>query len=435
VAERWLYGWGLASVGLGGASLSVPLYVVALGGGPATLGVLAATAAAAGAPGALGVGWLADRTGRRRRYVLAAVGVVAAALATVPAVTSMPVIVAANAAVWFAFAAAVPVLTLLAVVDAPESAWSDRIARLNRWQGIGWALGLLVGFVVVLLGDRLGGLAPVVAQRAVCLVCAASAGVGLLVALRTLPVDPSGPPPRPRRLRRALHTAPRFGVRGAAFPVTVRWMDPRGLDPRRFVRRFTPALALFFLAVTLAFAGFGAFFAPLPAYLGSTGFGADGAFGLYLALNGAAAVAFGAAGRLLARYDVTAVHAAALAGRGVTLPAVALAGGGVAPTVVLFLLIGLSWAVIAVSAGTLVTRLAPSIVRGEALGVYSALSAVAGGVGSAAGGRLAASSYDLAFGVSGGLVLAGAAVVVVLRWHVARGGDTGRTVYSTDRTD
>jgi len=45
VSDRWLYAWGLASIGLGGASLIVPLYAVELGGGPITLGILAAAAA------------------------------------------------------------------------------------------------------------------------------------------------------------------------------------------------------------------------------------------------------------------------------------------------------------------------------------------------------------------------------------------------------
>jgi hypothetical protein len=41
-------------------------------------------------------------------------------------------VIAANAAIWFAFAAATPVRTLLAVVGTPEDEWSDRIARLNQ---------------------------------------------------------------------------------------------------------------------------------------------------------------------------------------------------------------------------------------------------------------------------------------------------------------
>ncbi|MFB6103283.1 MAG: MFS transporter [Haloplanus sp.] len=438
MSDRWLHAWGLASVGLGGASLIIPLYAVELGGGPVTLGVLAAVAPLAGAPGALGIGWLADRTGRRRGYVLGAIGVVAVALAAVPAVESIPAVIVANAAIWFAFAAAGPVLTLLAVVGAPERAWSDRIARLNEWQGIGWAVGLLVGFLVLVVGERLVNLSPLAAQRAVCVACAASVGLGSVVATRTLPADPDGTLPAPRRIRRAIREASRFSVRGATFPFTPRRVDVRGLHPRRFVRRFTTELAVFFVAVVLVFAGFGAFFAPVPAYLASAGVGTDGAFGLYLVLNVAAAGFFRAAAALAARYEVTVVNAGGLVIRGIALPAVALTSGALAPIALLFGVIGLSWAVIVVSAGTLVTRLSPPIVRGEALGVYSALSVLAGGVGSVGGGWLAATTgYVGAFAVAGGLVLVGAAVVLSLRrrGEARPSADTERTVYSADRTE
>jgi MFS family permease len=438
VSDRWLYGWGLAAIGLGGASLVVPLYVVELGGGPVTLGVLAAAAAAAGAPGALVVGRLADRTGHRRGYVLGAIAVVAGGLAVVAGVESIPVVVAANAAIWFAFAAATPVLTLLAVVGAPESEWSDRITRLNEWQGVGWALGLLVGFCVLVGGERLVGLDARTALRAVCLVCGTSAAAGWLVTARALPAGPGpGAGPAPRRLRRALRGAARFGVRGAGFPFTPTRMDFRDLHPRRFVRRFTPGLALYFAAVVLVFAGFGAFFAPLPAYLGNVGFGDDAVFGIYLALNVGAAAFFGSAGWLVERYEVALVHAGSLAVRAVALPAVVVVSGTLAATLPLFVLVGVTWAVIAVSAATLVTRLSPAIVRGEALGVYGALSTVASGVGSVVGGWLAASGYARAFGVAGGLVLVGAGIVVVLRWRIADGAASGaeRTVYSTDSTE
>ena len=437
VSDRWLYGWGLASIGLGGASLVVPLYVVELGGGPVVLGVLAAAAAAAAAPGALVVGRLADRTGHRRGYVLGAIAVVAGGLAVVAGVESIPVVVAANAGIWFAFAAATPVVTLLAVVGAQESAWSDRITRLNEWQGVGWALGLLVGVCVLVGGERLVGLDARTALRAVCLVCGTSAAAGWLLTARALPVGP-GPRagPAPRRLRRALRGATRFGVRGAGFPFTPTRMDFRGLHPRRFVRRFTPSLALYFAAVVLVFAGFGAFFAPLPAYLAGVGFGDDAVFGLYLALNVGAAASFGSAGELVERYEVTLVHAGSLAVRAVTFPAIVATGGVLAATLPLFVLVGVTWAVIAISAVTLVTRLSPPIVRGEALGVYGALSTLASGVGSVGGGWLAASGYGRAFAVAGASVTAGVGVVMVLRRRVA-GGTAGpeRTVYSTDRTE
>ncbi|WP_435070035.1 MFS transporter [Haloplanus sp. C73] len=435
MTDRWLYGWGLASIGLGGASLIVPLYVVSLGGGPVMLGILAAAAAVAGAPGALVVGRLADRTGHRRGYVLGAIGVVAAGLTVVAAVESIPIVVVANAAIWFAFAAATPVLTLLAVVGAPEAEWSDRIARLNEWQGVGWALGLLVGFLVVVGGERLLGLPPVTVQRLVCLVCAVSTGAGGLVTATALPSERDSSLPAPRRFRRAFQSAARFGVRGASFPVSPPRVDVRGLHPRRFVRRFTPSLALYFLAVTLAFAGFGAFFAPLPAYLASAGFGSDTVFGLYFALNAGAAIFFGVSATLVARYEVALVHLGSLVVRGVAIPLVVVAGGALMVVAPIFVVIGFTWAVIAVSAATLVTRLSPPIVRGEALGVYSALAALAGGVGSIAGGWLASLGYDYAFAFAGGLVFAGGAVVLVLRRRIDADARPEQTVYSAAGTE
>ena len=76
----------------------------------------------------------------------------------------------------------------------------------------------------------------------------------------------------------------------------------------------------------------------------------------------------------------------------------------------------MTWALIAVTGGTIVTRLAPPSLRGEALGVYTALSTLAGGIGSIAGGALAdAADFAVAFGVAGAVIVVGAAVVVSLR--------------------
>ncbi|SMO82310.1 MFS transporter [Halorubrum cibi] len=424
MSKPWLYAWGLAAVAFGGASLVVPLYVVELGGSAATLGTLAAVAAAVGVPGALVFGRLADRTGRRRGLVLGALALLAATLALLPALESIPAVIAANGVVWFAFASATPVVTLLAVAGAPENEWSARIGELNEYQGVGWALGLLLGTVWTGAAARLGDASGI---GGLVLALAALAGGGLFASVRWLPPDADSADVSPRRLRRALRRANRFSVRAATFPFAVGRADFRRLHPERLTERFTPTLALYFGALSLFFTGFSAFFAPLPAFLTDVGIGSDGVFALYLVSSVASAVLFERAGTLSGRHDPMSLQAAGLAVRGVAFPLVAVVGAvlgaslfGLVAAGVVFGVIGFTWAVIAVTAGTLVTRLAPTSIRGEALGVYAALSALAGAVGSVIGGRLAATSYELGFAVAGGLVLVGAAGVLWLRRCVRR---------------
>ncbi len=180
-------------------------------------------------------------------------------------------------------------------------------------------------------------------------------------------------------------------------------------------------LAGYFLAAVLCFTGFQLFFAPLPLFLTDAGFGSSEVFGLYLVSSVGSAVCYGFAGELSGRYDLRLLNAAPLGARALLFPAVGLAGAafaagplGTAAAGAAFALVGVTWAVIAVVATTVVSRLAPPTLRGEALGVYTALTAAAGGVGGLLGGWLAAFGYDVSFGAAGATVLA-AAVVVGLR--------------------
>lgn len=426
MTRRWLPAWGLVAVAFGGGSLIVPLYVVELGGDAFVLGLLFATGSFVGVPGALVFGLLADRTGKRRAFVLGAMALTVATMATIPLLRLIPLVVAANALLWLGFAAATPVLTLLVVDGEPESVWSDRIASLNKYQGIGWAAGLALGFLVVSGGAAF--VDAIAAQRAFFLACAGSAGLGLVLGLRTLPADTApGAAPSSRRLRRRVREAARFNIRGAAFPFTPGRIDVRQFHPRTFVERFSPALALYFGAVFCVFTGFGAFFAPLPAYLTDVGYGSSGIFGLYLVLNASAAAFYGRVAGLTGAREATTVQAGGLLARGLAFPLVLLVGAvvggtalGTGTVVLVFGLIGVTWAVTAVTAATIVTRLAPPVIRGEALGVYGALVALAGGVGGLVGGSLGAASYPLTFGVACGLVLLGAALVLLVgRKHPA----------------
>jgi MFS family permease len=434
MSERWLYAWGLGSVAFGGASLLVPLYVVELGGTPVDLGLLAASAAVIGAPGAVVFGRLANRVERRRSLVLATLAGVTVALAAVPLLTDIAAVVVANAVLWLVVASVGPVLTMLVVDDAPESAWSERIGRLNTYQGYGWAGGLVLGAVWPVVAGGLAGVAGPGggSTRPLFWLLAGCAGLSTLGAARWLPrpaaVDHVTGERRVRRVARLVASS-RRGIKGSTFafsPNRLYWTT-RGIDLGRLRSRLDGALAAYLAAAALFFTGFAAFWAPLPLFLTGAGFDAGAVFGLYLASSLASAVLYDGAGRVAASRDVRLLQSGALAVRGVLFPLVAVVGGlgaaslGFVAAGVALAAVGATWAVIAVVGTAIVTRLAPPGVRGEVLGAYTALGAVAGGVGGVLGGWVATVGYLAAFGVAGGLVLVGAAVVLSLR--TLSGGD------------
>ncbi|MFC6786159.1 hypothetical protein ACFQFH_09745 [Halobaculum halobium] len=162
--RRWLLAWGLGYAAVGGASVLVPLYAIALDASLAFVGLIAATAALVGVPGAVAWAALAARTDRRRPFVLVALGATAGVLALVPLATTPVTVLALNAALWFVVAAAVPVLNLIVVEGAPVDEWDGHIASLNAWQGYGWVAGLLVGTAWTLVVPRFG-VDPLAGQR------------------------------------------------------------------------------------------------------------------------------------------------------------------------------------------------------------------------------------------------------------------------------
>jgi MFS family permease len=426
-SDRWLYAWALAAVALGAGSLLVPLYFVAIGGSTLLLGVLAGVAAAAGAPGALIFGRVADRTGKRRSLVLLALGLAAGSLVAVALTESVWVVILGNAVLWFAAGAAAPVLTLLVTVGALERDWPGRFATLNRYQGWGWAGGLVLGLGwTTLLSAPLG---TVFAQQTLLWVCAGCVLLSMVFGTRWLPADPgAGEQPRPSRIARAIARSRRLPVRSATFPVgpaRIYWLT-RSLHPRRVAARLTPSLALYLLAVLAIFTGFGVFWGPLPSYLaGTLGYGSGIIFGLYLVSSLGSAFCYDIAGRLAERYDTIGLQTGGLLARAVLHPAVALVGVAIPATAlslltngVVFALIGVAWAVVAITATSIVTRLSPPAIRGETLGLYTALSGLASGVGSVLGGWLAGYGFTVTFGVAGGFVLLGTALVVVV-WQGA----------------
>lgn len=423
--HRWLFAWGLGTIAAGAASLLVPLYVVQLGGDPLELGLLGAVAALLGTPGAVFWGRLADRTANPRGIILFSLVGVGVLLGAMPLTTSIPLLIVANAFLWLVFAAAGPVLTLLVVADVPSSEWNREIALLNTYQGYGWAGGLLLGIVWSVTVETF--VSATVAQQSLFVVCGGAAILAAVLLSRWMPAPSVRKLRRidPERVARRISKAPRLGIRSATFlfsPNRLYW-STRTMHPRRLAQRFTPTLATYYIAVLLFFTGFAAFFAPLPLYLSGVGFSSDMIYALYLIISLGSAVFYGAAGRVSGRMDLRLLQTGALSLRGVAIPLVAVVGTAFAATAVgtvltgvLFVLVGVSWAVIAVTAGTIVTRIAPTGLRGEALGMYTALSLFAGAVGSIAGGAVAtAYGFTVAFAAAGLVILVGGGLVLALK--------------------
>lgn len=281
----------------------------------------------------------------------------------------------------------------------------------------------------------------IAAKRAFFVVSAVATLVGLLVVVVRYPEPVTTSESRFLRLsRRVRATGSNPGRAARAVPYGPRpiyralrevGVGRRGSDRRpgqgllaRLGERFSGRLVRYLAAATLFFAGFSAFFGPLPAYLVDAGYATDEVFGLFILSAAASAAAYGRAGSAAATHGLFRLQAGALLVRAGAFPVVAVVGAAVAPPAglvavgVLFAAIGVAWAAIAVTAAGLVTELAPAPVRAEALGAYTAVGSLGGGVGSVVGGAVAG-----AVGYLPAFVVAGAGVAVAT--SVAAGATPG----------
>lgn len=434
MSDRWLYGWGLGYAAVGAASLLVPLYALQLNASALLVGLIAATAAFAGVPGALLWGNLAARTARRRPFVLVALGSTAVVLALIPFTSSAIAVLVLNAVLWFVVSAAAPVLNLVIVEGVPESEWNERIGKLNAYQGYGWVVGLVLGTIWTSVATR--WFSMMTAQRLLLFVLAAVAAIALVLTRAWYPERPTTEAADFRRVYRRLSRqgwgAGRYLRTVPYGPSRLYWALTSLRQGQRSGRssRFGPALTRYFVAAALFSVGFAIFWGPMPAYLNAGGFDTQTVFVLFLLGNLGSAVCYSPVGSLSGRHDPSVLQGVALGGRVLLFPAIVLltavptlAGG--------FTLIGITWAVIAVTASGLVTKLADASVRGEALGLYTAIVGFATGVGSALGGWLAdLVGYDLTFVVAAGFVVVGLVGVAITRQSSSRA--IGGTPASSD---
>lgn len=410
--DRWLYAWGLGYVAVGGASLLVPVYALTLGATVFDVGLLAATAAFAGVPGALLVGRLAERSGRRRPFVVLPVLGAGGTIAGMTVVDSPLVLLAVNAGLWFAVAAAAPVCNLVMVEGVPTDAWDDRLATLNAVQGYGWVLGLVLGIAWL---AAVPSVAPTEAQRSLLLILAGTA----LVSASGVSILFPEPPGDGRIGRRVARRFARLGRRDLGAGRFIRlnplgagrlYWSLRSLDLGAVGQSMTKPLGLFLGGTTLVAIGSAIFWGPMPAYLDARGLSTAAIFAVFLTANLGSAVSYGRVAALEPYVGASRLQLGAVGARVALFPGTVLVAGGIVSFLaVFFLFVGVSWALIAVTAPLLVARLAPAGGHGEALVAYTAVISAGTGAGSVLGGAIAVrTGYLISFGFAGAMVLLGA---------------------------
>lgn len=411
-SDRWLFAWALGYAAIGAASLLIPIYALSLGGGPFIAGALEATAGLAGVPGALIWGNFADKTGWRRGFVLISLAGSGVVLGLFPFVKSLSALLVVNTVLWFLVAAATPVVTLFMIENAPERDWEARIGLLNAYQRYGWVGGLVVG--TAWLGFGTSQFSPLVAQRSFFLLCAIAAIGAAPLAFYWLPSEATTSAVRlarsPRSISRLVSGSGRY-LKLIPYAPARATVALRNGASGRFFSRFSASLRRYLITAFLFSTGAAMFFGPVPAYLTDLGYPSAFIFGFFILASLSSAILFVPVGKLAAERQPKSLQLSALGIRTFLFPAVgaiSLISGYAVRSLGLgigFMLLGATWAVIAVTGAGLVSRNANPSLRGEALGAYTALSGIGGGFGGLIGGYVAlVFGYLTAFSIAGGVI-------------------------------
>jgi len=421
--DTWYYAFLPNNAAGGSTSPIIPLFVTdVLRGNIAQVGAITAVSSVASVPSFIVWGNLSDYLRRRRAFVMVGfVGMAISMLAMGLSSTLLHYFVG-NLLLGLLATAAAPIGTVLVLELSRKEEWAPRLGRFSAIGGAGWVVGLVVGAFWMELG--VFGWDEEEILRSLFLLSAALALLSAGLAARLIP-EPASTLPR-RELH--LHDVPlRIMERAKYLPNRVLHVvglfnrRPQALH-RRPDRRFSRAL-WFFLATSLVlYTGFTAFYVAFPIFLNDAGIPKSQIFVVYLASSVAAALTYGAAGRLCQRWGARRVQLAATSARVLFFPSFILvlevaAGPAVRLGLLLLLhaIVGVCWALISVSGNALASELAPDRARGEALGLFNAITGAGAIVGALVGGVVAELfGFAWEFVAASALVLVGTALLAVL---------------------
>lgn len=442
----WFYSFIPNKLGLGATLNLPPLYITeVLGGSVADLGIASALTSAATVPAAALWGWLSDRYGTRKLYII--LGYLGLSIPTI--------LMALCTNVWQFFALAVllgawsvagaPVSSTLIMDTTPKEHWEDAFGRFNTISGWGIVAGRVVGLATIFYGIDLIGNANT--QRGLWLI---SGGLSLLSVMwgwSTVPI-PGAPKPRPPR-----QTAPDLS-RFVGFPLVERARYiPHAIyhlpvwHPREFVRILAQGLShvpdqlqatmrggiallhnpliAYYLASFLLFTMSVMAYTPFPVWQRQELFNSGASVFLIGMINSiASTLTYRRMGTLIKRYGSIRVQMATISlrilvfGGFAVISLLGLRGWqSMAVLIVLQTLSGFGWAGIAVAGNTTIAHLAPKGSEGVAVGAYTSFVSIGSIVGALISGYLVLwLDYAVVFAAGA----AGVGLTVYLLWLIRR---------------
>lgn len=393
----------------------------AFGESVSTIGLLSSSASLAGVAGSLIWGRLSDAAHRRKPFIVTSYAAVCICFFGLLWARSIGAVLLFNIALSFFWIANASVSVLLVIENQPDNLWEAKISVLNQFGAFGWLLGLVMGSVG--LSVLAGRLDERDAIQSLFVVLGLGAGAAASLALALVPRT------RAKYIQRSFR-----GLRTAVgnFLVETGRFTPQHLyhrfSPRALPKLFfsteglRPRTKLFLLSTFIAFVGIGFYAIPLPLLLTERfGISSSSTFLLYAALHGGIVIAYPFASHRIWRAGNRRVQMGALAVRVVLFFVAALYliwTVNSPPTVVLvlfLLVVGATWSYFQLSGIALASRLAKPEFRGQALGLYNAISGmgtIAAGVSSGYVARII--GYATTYLIAAGLLLIAMLILVRL---------------------
>ena len=406
--EPWYFSIGLANLVMGTSSVIVPLMVShVLHRSVAALGVLSTLVSLVGVIGSLIWGRLSDAAHRRKPFVILSYAALTGTFAGIALSRSFNTLLLHNVIMNLFWVANAAVSVLIVIENQDESRWEGRISRLNQVGAIGWLAGLVLGSVALAVLTKWGS--EETAIRTLFIILAVGALGAIVLAVRFIPR--TTPKFVQRSFRGVILAVGNFLVERARYAPYHLYhrVNPRTLS--RLLRGregLRPETKRFLLATFFAFTGIGFFAVPLPLLLSERfGLSSSMVFTYFVVSHTAVVLAYPAATRRIKRSGNKAVQMGTILTRLLlfTATAIFLAASSEAPPtfalVIFFVLIGLTWAYFQLSGVALISRLAKPALRGQALGLYNAVTGIGVVTAGVASGYVANyTGYQASFGAA-----------------------------------